>query len=212
MSVLLVGCSADNPLEDDFYTTNIYNGGDIETSTFSITTPVYASVDIPSSSMYYIGTNIPEWKPFNGVIAPTYVYNALADEEEEAYFIVEVPHNYVEGSDIRLYFHYVYLSDTVGESAKFGLEYTWCNQEALYPTSTTIYRTTTSTNNDSNYHHWVGFAPIDGTGKTIGSVLACRIFRNSSSVEDTYEHTVVLLEVDLIYQVDTLGSTLATVK
>jgi hypothetical protein len=213
--LLLVGCSASDPLDETLYTTNIYNTSSVETSTLALTTSVYSSTDIPPSSMYYVGSNMPEWKPFppgNTVLAPLFNAEALEANEEEAFFTVQVPHGYVEGSNIMFYMHYAYMSNSVGDEAKFGIEYIWKNQNEDYGASSNVTRVLTSTNNDRYYHYWVGFPAIDGTGKTIGSILICRIYRNSSDAEDTDSGYVALLGVDLICEVDALGSTTRTTK
>lgn len=209
------GFQGDSQLYDQ-WTRNIYNAGEITTGNFSLTTPVYTSVDIPALSMQLFGSDPPEWKPFppgNHVLAPLFEDQALPGNQEELFFSVQVPHGYVEESDITFYIHYAYMSDSVGEEAKFGIEYIWANQNELYGASSIIYRILTSTSNDAYYHYWVGFPAIDGTGKTIGSILVCRVFRNSSSGDDTYTGGfVALLGVDLICEVNTLGSTEKTTK
>lgn len=212
---LLSGCSASDPLTEGLYTTGLYNDGEIQTDTLLLTTSAYTSVDIPHSSMVLVGTHSPEYKPFppgNNVLAPLYNYQALEADEEQAFFIVQVPHGYVEGSDITFYIHYAYMSNTVGDTAKFGIEYEWANQNEAYSTTDNVTRVLTSTNNDRYYHYWVGFPSIDGTNKKIGSVLVCRVFRNSSSVDDNFTGYVALLGIDMICEVDTLGSTSKTIK
>lgn len=212
VGVLVGGCTAGDRLTEAFYTTNIYNADGFETGTFRLTTPVYASVDVPVTSMLLIGTHAAEYKPFNGVLAMVFTDEAVEANEKEAYFIVEVPHGYVEGSEVMFYIHYVFNANRVGQEVKWGLEYTWANQNALYLASSTVYRVSDSANNDANYHHWNGFTAINGAGKTIGSVLACRLFRNSSSADDTYDSDVQVLCIDLVCEVDALGSTQRTVK
>ena len=202
--VSLTGCSSSERWSDSIYATYI------NTDSLELAVPVYDSVNIPSEAMYAGVLHYPEWKPFpttgNKVIAPLFAKQMVDVDEEELYFSVEVPHNYVAGSNLSFYIHYSYMSDTVGDTGKFGIEYTWANQEELYGSSSKIYRVLTSTNNDKYYHHWVGFTQINGTGKTLGSILVCRIFRNSSSAEDTYAGFVALLGVDMVYEANKIGS------
>jgi hypothetical protein len=49
-------------------------------------------------------------------------------------------------------------------------------------------------------------AGINGTGKKISSILICRIWRNSSNSNDTYNADAGLLFLDFHIQVDGYGS------
>lgn len=207
----LLGCSTGDVTQPVYF-------ADLTASTLTLSTPVYTSVDIPVSSMAAVSPRQPEWKPFpppgSTTTAPLFAYTDNASLEQELFFTVQVPHGYVEGSNIAFYMHYAYVTNTVGQAAKFGLEYTWANQNALFNPPSTVYRVLTSTNNDASYHYWVGFPAISGVGKTLGSMLVCRVFRNSSSADDTYigGGYVALLGVDMTCEVNTLGSTSRTVK
>ena len=53
----------------------------------------------------------------------------------------------------------------------------------------------------------------DGVKKLISSMLICKLQRRSSDALDTYDgKSVYLLEVDVHYQIDSLGSPTALVK
>jgi hypothetical protein len=233
--LLFSGCMPGEKL-DDVYTSNIYPGAagaytvgseelpystgyfvtlamdELSVDEFSLNVPVYTSVEVPATSLLLIGTHQPAWKPFNGVLDLVFSDQAAEEDEEEAYFIVGLPHGYVEGSSISFHVHYVHTWDTVGEEVRWGLEYTWANLDADFPASSTIYALGVSTNNDADWHRLATFPNISGTGKKVGGVLACRLFRNSSDGLDTYAYDVELLGIDLVCQVDAIGSTGKYVK
>jgi hypothetical protein len=53
---------------------------------------------------------------------------------------------------------------------------------------------------------------IDGTGKGISSMLVLRLHRNAGAGSDTLAADVALLELDLHYEIDTVGSRTASTK
>jgi len=54
------------------------------------------------------------------------------------------------------------------------------------------------------------FSAISGTGKTISSMLICRLFRDVS--EDDYNNDAAFLEFDIHYEINSVGSKTETVK
>ena len=61
-------------------------------------------------------------------------------------------------------------------------------------------------------HTYSSFGLQDGTGKTVSSMLVCRIFRDADNPRDTYNHDVGLLEVDIHLKSNSLGSSNMTKK
>jgi hypothetical protein len=53
---------------------------------------------------------------------------------------------------------------------------------------------------------------MDATGKVQSSMLVCRIYRDSTSVEDSFVDFAALLEVDFHYQINSFGSALEYAK
>ena len=100
------------------------------------------------------------------------------------------------------------------EVVRWGLEYEWQNIAADFSATTTIYAEESMTD-EADKHQMTAFAAITGTGKTISSMLVCRLFRNSSHANDTYDNgtaLALLLEVDFHYELDTVGSRQITTK
>ena len=131
--------------------------------------------------------------------------------EEELYFTAQLPHSYWEGTDIYPHVHFIPTTSATG-TVLWGLEYTWTNGNAIFPTTNIIEATGTVGASDTLRMLMADFPTITGTGKLISSMLICRIFRNGTSGSDTYEADVGLLEIDFHYQLQGNGSTQRTVK
>jgi hypothetical protein len=174
------------------------------------------------------GAQTPTWEtrgaaPFNGNLNRWW-FSSHAVLEDEIEFEVQIPHNYKEGTNIEGHVHWVpEAAAAANECVKWGLEYTWANRGNTFPGSTLIYSNATDDTTQtlqaetlvasrhyvSEFTVDVGDAPavIDGTEpKTASSMLVCRLFRNSSDVDDDYGNEAALLEFDFHYEVDGPGS------
>lgn len=125
---------------------------------------------------------------------------------KEIYFILQLPHSYIEGTDIVPHVHWVYGANTVGESCRWGLEYWWNEDGVFLGGPTTIYVNTPLSNNDAVMPFTTSFAAIDGTGHTISSIINCRIFRDATDASDNYTSNVYLFEFDIHFETDGHGS------
>ena len=134
----------------------------------------------------------------------------------ELFFEVQIPHSYKEGSTIYPHVHFrPTKTEAGGTRVRWGLEYVWQNVGEVAPASTTtIYTTNIMPNEDlvDKKHYKSVFSGISGTGKTISSVLSCRIFRDATNAADTYTSPAGLIEIDFHYEMDTLGSSTEFVK
>jgi hypothetical protein len=135
-----------------------------------------------------------------GVWAYAFVHNAT----KEVFFECQIPHSYAEVSNIYPHVHWAPSTADAG-TVRWGLEYTWANIDAAFPTTTIIY-----VNDDAagtaKTHQVASFSNIAGAGQTISSMLACRLFRDTASGDDDYDYKAFLLEFDFHIQVDSLGS------
>ena len=122
----------------------------------------------------------------------------------ELSFDVQLPHGWVEGSEIRPHIHWGPASAAAG-NVVWGLEYSWANVNAKFPYTTTI-KTVAPAAGVFPYNGMVSLPPIDGTGMTISSILKCRIYRDGAATDDTYGGLAHLHEVDFHIQVNSLGS------
>lgn len=126
--------------------------------------------------------------------------------EQEIYFTLQLPHGYKEGTDLYPHVHWTPQTAPAGSSyVVWGLEYSWTNHDDVI--SNTDILTCKSFVPDPYTHELDSFPFIPGYGKKISSMIMCRLFRNSSDMtNDTYAHSVFLLELDFHYRSDSPGS------
>jgi len=55
-------------------------------------------------------------------------------------------------------------------------------------------------------HLIASFGAISGTGKTMNSILVCRLYRDATNAADTYVNEAGLLSFDIHFEIDKLGS------
>jgi hypothetical protein len=137
------------------------------------------------------------------------------DVFNEVFFEIQMPHAWRQGTNIRPHLHFIpQIDGGVGEKIRWGLEYTWADLGDVFPNTTIIYSDTIVPNETmvANTHYLTQLPEIDGTGKTFSSMIACRLFRDAESVDDNFPGFAGLLEFDLHYQTDSLGSNEEYVK
>ena len=173
-------------------------------------------LSVPLSSINTGGVNAPDflqWRDDGSGSVGVYAYAFSHTAEEEVFFEAQLPHGYVEGTEIEPHIHAILTSDAdAGETVRFGLEYTWSNVNDVFPATTIIYADRTLTDEDvANKQLIIGFEPdIEEAGMRISAMLSCRLFRDVAT--DTYAHDVVVLELDFHYRADERGSEQTFIK
>jgi hypothetical protein len=132
-----------------------------------------------------------------------YAFNGAATAEQ-CYFSIQLPHGYKEGSDIHPHVHWAPTTAAAG-NVKWQLEYSWANMDGTFGAPTTIFGIGAA-GGTAWKHILTDLTDISGTGKTVSSMLMCRLFRNPADSSDTYEADATLLEFDIHFIVDSLGS------
>jgi hypothetical protein len=136
--------------------------------------------------------------------------NALVAAEKEFFFNVQMPHGWREGTPVSPHVHWVNkAAGTAGHVIRWGLEYTVATIGGIFPATTTIYGTTIqggASITNANSHIITEFPKIKMEGSKISTIIACRMFRNSSDAADSYTGTAGLLYVDWHYQTCKPGS------
>jgi len=118
-------------------------------------------------------------------------------------FSAQMPHAWKEGSDVEFHVHWTPTDDSAG-SVRWVLEYTWANEGAVFPATATIGGTGVAAS--ANRHTYTDTDELDGTGKTISSMIMCRLIRNVSHTDDDYAADAAMIEADFHYKVDSFGS------
>jgi hypothetical protein len=155
-----------------------------------------------------------------GVTAPTLgnflaagglkVWRFETGKHQEAHCEIQMPHNWKEGTDIHPHVHWVPCASNPG-NVVWELEYSWQNINGTFAPVSNMAIDATAAGGTAWVHKLSVFKTggvdhITGTGKTISSMLVCRIHRNAGAGSDTYAADVGLLEFDIHYQIDSLGS------
>ena len=177
------------------------------------------------SSTTYEDLQVPALNTVKSANAPTLVdfiggtmgYSFATNGMEQVFFSVQIPHAWEEGSDLYPHVHYAALDTVDGgtnaDTVVWGLEYTWTNAFSTFPSTETIYAYTVV--KTENLHTVVAFEnPITPTSSQnkISSILMCRLFREPGNSRDTFRKEIILLQFDIHYKVNTLGSRTEWIK
>ena len=143
-----------------------------------------------------------------------FLYWFSPTSEESVYFVCQMPHHWKQGSDIECHVHWTPKASALitPTDVCWGLEYTWQSINGVFGNTTIIYGDEQS-NGSGEYmtvdkHYVTELGTIDATGKTMSSMLVCRLFRDATGVggTDDYGNDAGLMEIDFHYEVDSLGS------
>jgi hypothetical protein len=150
----------------------------------------------------FVGDNTLDLFVFDGV-------NTL----EQVFFTLQLPHRWKEGSTIYPHVHFspthTNSNDANLRVVRFGFEYTWANVNGTFGATATLNLDSDPfAPNASQWKHLIAknATGIDGTGKTLSSMLACRLFRDPADAVDTYPQDVAFLQFDIHFEIDSLGS------
>ena len=130
------------------------------------------------------------------------------DNEKELYFMVQMPHGWKEGTDIYPHVHWS-AKTALGETkVQWGLEYTWANvADTMGATTMITGNTIIAACDGSAYQHMITPLPMmSGTGKTLSSMIICRVYRDADAGADDFAEDAGLFEIDFHYQIDSDGS------
>jgi len=143
------------------------------------------------------------------------VYSYIFSDGDEAIITAQLPHSWKQGTTIYPHIHFMCTSDLY-PADNFGIEfeYTWADIDEDFPANTTLETNDISTGASTDYKHQyedVTAAGIDGTGHTISSILLCRVKRVAAA-GDNYAGGIAILDFDIHYQKDTVGSRTVDIK
>ncbi len=164
----------------------------------------------------FAGLNDPtivDWQP--GGSGTTFKVYEFATSNQ-AFFTVQVPHGYKEGSNLSVHIHWTpgtRGNEEADKTVAWKLDYSWANIDGTFGVSATADMTDTCTGVD-HAHLMTPAVDIPGTGKTISSMLVGRIYRDTG---DSWVGTLsgqrpILLEIDFHFEQDTIGSRLVNTK
>jgi len=145
-----------------------------------------------------------------------YLYWFSGSTEEELFFTVQIPHAKKYDTEIFPHVHFVVPSGYSSGNIVWGLEYNWANLGETFTNTNIIYASTNTSLVGGplagDKHLLSSFAGngtnggIDGTGKTLSSMLVCRVFRAVGHADDTYSGDAGLMQLDFHIEIDAEGS------
>ena len=130
--------------------------------------------------------------------------HALFDDSATEALVVffQFPHHYASGTQIRSHIHWI--KEGTG-TVVWQMQYKWYNVGAEWPGAYTSLNTTSVSPDYGevspavDVHTISAFAAIDGTGKTISSMLEIRFGRLGGDASDTYTGDARFVELDVHY-------------
>jgi len=148
------------------------------------------------------------WQPSGSGIS-TYVYEF--DNGDYVSAIIQLSHEYKQGSDLKPHIHWTPKSRGSAESGKtvaWEIEYSIANVGDVFPAMQTIQLTDTVTGTNDE-HEITSSGTIDGTGIKESAIIVLNIKRGSTDTwsTNTNGNMPAWLECDIHYQKDKLGTT-----
>jgi hypothetical protein len=117
----------------------------------------------------------------------------------------QLPHKYKHGTDLHPHIHWSKATSAAG-LVNWQMKYKWANRAEVMPAYSVMIPGSdlVPCEDTANLHAMLGFGELDGTDKTISSMIGLYIERVSSG--DTYSGNANLYEVDIHFEIDTVGS------
>ncbi|MEI7961183.1 MAG: hypothetical protein WCI04_02505 [archaeon] len=133
-----------------------------------------------------------------------YFENVGAGNEQYVFGEFELPHGWKLGTNLHCHLHLHPSTNDVND-ANFELSYNWTNIGAIEATPTTI---TLLAHFDGNVNKTqiVEFPDINGSGKTLSSLVEYRLKRLSSATNDTFTGNVYVDNLGCHAEFDAIGS------
>ena len=140
----------------------------------------------------------PDWDNTNGGWL-------FSDEGTEVLWVImQMPHAYKIGSNIRPHIHWSPTNTDTG-NVLWRMEYKWTSFEDTDAAEFTTLDILDAGDGTALKHQIAQFAEIDGTGKGLSSILSIKLSRIGGDATDTYNADALLKEFDIHYQIDTPG-------
>jgi hypothetical protein len=169
---------------------------------------MWEDLRFPAESVKAAGVKDPAYSTFSGSLM---AYWFSPTTQEEVFISAQMPHAW-DGSAVYPHFHWFATTESsvAGHQVRWGIEYTWASIGSTFPAAATVYASTGYPNEQIavNKHYVTSFAKIEPTisQNGISSMLMMRLFRDSTVAGDSFTHGAFLLEFDLHYRMNMIGS------
>jgi hypothetical protein len=129
------------------------------------------------------------------------------NETDTQIIIAQIPHSWAEGTTLKPHLHWQKTANGTG-NVVWRLQYVWAPIGELNESEVTLTASTTSVSDKdtANVHALTRLGDIPATGKNVSDMLLMKLSRLGSDSLDTYNSSVRLIEFDIHYQVNTIGS------
>jgi hypothetical protein len=132
------------------------------------------------------------------------LFDAAADQE--MFGKAQFRHSYKPGTAVRPHFHYSPTTAGTG-SVVWAVAYSWAPISSNFPATATV-TMTNAINTPGQWAHLlaggVDIAAPPGAGES--SIMLFRIYRDANNAGDTYPADVDLLDFDIHFQMDKIGT------
>lgn len=132
--------------------------------------------------------------------------------DEYIYFVIQLPHRYKEGTDIKLHIHWTIPVSGAGagiENVKWDATYSasspTTDDSESWPTASTGTATEDVQNVNLDTHIFTDIVTMTGTNYKISETIICSLKRDTS-VANNYANEAYLVSVDAHFEVNTMGS------
>ena len=152
--------------------------------TIELQTVVYDDMRVPlQNTKVNPNKSEPAFENFaDGLFA--FAFEAINADDESLHFVAQLPHSYKEGTNIVPHVHWMPSTTNAGDVV-WELEYAWTNVSGTTPGSTSVTVTDAGDGTALKQQKAI-FAALDGTGKTISSILTGRLTRLTSHIDDDF--------------------------
>ena len=180
---------------------------------------VWDDLLINSGLFKFAGSSDPVWGNWQ-ITGGTINFRVLQfDLNDQIFFTCQLPHTYKEGTNLRCHVHWTpralgaaHSGDAVG----WKLDYSWANINGdPFPAESSVSMLDTCSGTNEFHEVSAGLTELDGTGKTISSMLVGRLYRDSTGDtwgDVSHANSPALLQFDLHHEIDGQGSRLEWVK
>ena len=164
--------------------------------TFPLFEPVEEDLRYPANTIQIPGEFAPLRTPYS--------LDFRHNRNEYAYLVAQMPHGRAQDTDLYPHFHWQTSNNNLG-SVVWAVDYTCASISQDFPAFQTIKVVANSTGN-SNTHLMSPEMTIPATELGISAMCKIRIFRDTEDIRDTYIGEAKLLEFDIHYYAENLGS------
>lgn len=154
----------------------------------------YEDLRFPVNQLKIQGeSNVSEFGVF---INDTQILYFSSSTTEQVFLTMQLPHARINNTTIFPHFHWSYEEPKATGDVVWCVEYTCANVDDYFPSSQI--KCVTDTAVDPYYHHMTDMINIENN-LTSSAMCTLRLFRDTSSVNDTFPVDVGLLEFDIHY-------------